>query len=192
MAKYHINPATGNPNLCRATKGWCPFGGHGEHFPSKEAARDAYELVMTAPEEDLLPIQREMRQKFQGSSTSPEVYSEALVAMNKKLDSWVKMATEQSAVGVGSPQGVAYSEVASRLAVIMYASRFISDPKARIAFILDELLEAEAELEGKADKYYSNGDEDSERYWEAYNQASGSITALLETRAFDKAKELDQ
>ena len=38
MAKYHINPKTGSPNQCKATKGGCPFGGADNHFPSREAA----------------------------------------------------------------------------------------------------------------------------------------------------------
>lgn len=46
MEKYHINPETGQVNLCRAnslkTKG-CPFGGEGDHYSSKESAHLAYE-----------------------------------------------------------------------------------------------------------------------------------------------------
>ena len=43
MTKYHINPETGIPNICRATKRACTFGGEGEHYDSKESARSAYE-----------------------------------------------------------------------------------------------------------------------------------------------------
>lgn len=43
MRKYHINPKTGNPNLCSAAAGNCPFGAPSEHFPTKEAAAAAYE-----------------------------------------------------------------------------------------------------------------------------------------------------
>lgn len=42
MAKYHINPKTGNPGLCKA-KDNCPFGGADEHYSSKDVARAAYE-----------------------------------------------------------------------------------------------------------------------------------------------------
>lgn len=43
--KYHITKK-GEPGVCRATKGACPLGGEGEHFPTKEAARDHLEEKM--------------------------------------------------------------------------------------------------------------------------------------------------
>lgn len=43
MAKYHLNPKTGDPGLCRAEDGKCPFGKDAPHYASKEAAREAYE-----------------------------------------------------------------------------------------------------------------------------------------------------
>lgn len=43
MAKYHINPQTGNEGLCRAEKGKCRFGGDESHFTSRDGARAAYE-----------------------------------------------------------------------------------------------------------------------------------------------------
>lgn len=46
MAKYHINPVTGEAGSCSATKGPCPFGGPDEHFDSLKAAGEAYEVVM--------------------------------------------------------------------------------------------------------------------------------------------------
>jgi len=46
MAKFHINPETGEPGLCKAQK-QCPFGGDDAHFTSKEAARTAYEEKQT-------------------------------------------------------------------------------------------------------------------------------------------------
>jgi len=42
MAKYHLNPETGNPNLCRA-KVKCRFGGESLHYSSMEEARAAFE-----------------------------------------------------------------------------------------------------------------------------------------------------
>lgn len=41
--KYHISPTTGNPNRCYANTKPCPLGGEKEHYPTKEAARAAYE-----------------------------------------------------------------------------------------------------------------------------------------------------
>jgi hypothetical protein len=46
MAKYHINPKTGNPGVCHAKKS-CPFGDlQSDHYNSKEDARNAYENKM--------------------------------------------------------------------------------------------------------------------------------------------------
>jgi hypothetical protein len=42
MARYHINPKTGNPGICRA-KEQCPFGDASNHYDSKEEAHKAYE-----------------------------------------------------------------------------------------------------------------------------------------------------
>lgn len=43
MTQYHISPTTGNPNLCRAQPGKCPFGANEPHFATKDEARTAYE-----------------------------------------------------------------------------------------------------------------------------------------------------
>jgi hypothetical protein len=47
MARFHINKS-GNAGLCKAKKGGCPFGGDEAHFPTVEAAREAYEDSMGA------------------------------------------------------------------------------------------------------------------------------------------------
>ncbi len=49
MVKYHVNPKTGEPGLCGAQANNCPFGGGDVHYPTKEAARSAYEKTMAAP-----------------------------------------------------------------------------------------------------------------------------------------------
>jgi len=40
---FHVNPKTGNPSVCRAKTGNCPFGEITEHYESKEDARLSYE-----------------------------------------------------------------------------------------------------------------------------------------------------
>jgi hypothetical protein len=44
MARYHINPETGNPGKCSAQAGNCPFGDDLAHYSSPEEAREAYEV----------------------------------------------------------------------------------------------------------------------------------------------------
>lgn len=46
MAKYHINPKTGNPGRCSAVH-QCPFGGESDHYGSESEARQAYEGSMS-------------------------------------------------------------------------------------------------------------------------------------------------
>lgn len=47
MAKFHVNPNTGNAGSCKSTKGKCPFGSEDEHFSSPEAASAAAEKMMS-------------------------------------------------------------------------------------------------------------------------------------------------
>lgn len=47
MTKYHIN-GEGNPGLCKAQNGKCPFGGEANHYSSEENARKAFELSMAS------------------------------------------------------------------------------------------------------------------------------------------------
>jgi hypothetical protein len=47
LAKFHINPITGNSGRCLALKK-CRFGGDEEHYPSKESASFAYEAARYA------------------------------------------------------------------------------------------------------------------------------------------------
>lgn len=64
MAKYHVNPETGNPGLCKAAKGKCPFGEsvpHGD-FKSKQEAHDWAERVVRA--------------QFGNSFASGDIYSQ--------------------------------------------------------------------------------------------------------------------
>lgn len=43
MAKFHVNPITGNAGKCTATKDNCPFGSDSEHYASADDARQAFE-----------------------------------------------------------------------------------------------------------------------------------------------------
>lgn len=47
MSKYHINPWTGNPGVCKAQIA-CRFGGETDHFDSPETARRNFERRMEA------------------------------------------------------------------------------------------------------------------------------------------------
>lgn len=47
MAKYHITPGNGTPNICKARVGKCPFASDDEHYPTKAAALAAFEGSMS-------------------------------------------------------------------------------------------------------------------------------------------------
>jgi len=46
MAKYHVNPATGEPGRCTAENGNCPFSDVSDHFDTAVEARVGYEKEM--------------------------------------------------------------------------------------------------------------------------------------------------
>lgn len=51
MAKYHVNPKTGNVGQCRA-KHKCKFGGDSFHHETKDSAEKAYETTRETFEND--------------------------------------------------------------------------------------------------------------------------------------------
>lgn len=46
MPRYHVNPSTGDANVCRSTLGRCPFGGQDDHHGSAADARRSFEAKM--------------------------------------------------------------------------------------------------------------------------------------------------
>jgi hypothetical protein len=67
MPRYHFNPATGRPSLCKATRGKCPFLMEGaSHYDTKEEARSAIEEFYSKPYVSLagrLAVQRSRIQR---------------------------------------------------------------------------------------------------------------------------------
>lgn len=62
MARYHINPRTGDPGVCSARIS-CPYGSlESDHFDSKEAARAAYEE--RRPDQAFTTLQRSTDEMF--------------------------------------------------------------------------------------------------------------------------------
>lgn len=68
MTRYHINPDTGNANICRATFGNCPYEKEiAEHYASKQEAQSAYEEHMENPISEisrLIILQHKIQQKI--------------------------------------------------------------------------------------------------------------------------------
>lgn len=64
MTKYHINPRSGQPGLCTASVGSCPFGGIEDHHLTIREARKAYEGSML---EELWPSTSKKKRPFKPS-----------------------------------------------------------------------------------------------------------------------------
>lgn len=63
MAKYHIKP-DGEPGKCSAFLKPCPLGGsEEEHYPSKEKAREAYEVKMQQEAEAVSQAKAKMQKQ---------------------------------------------------------------------------------------------------------------------------------
>lgn len=65
MAKFHLN-GNGDPGLCKASQGNCPFGGDEEHYTSPEAARSAFEGSQNV---SLSPLQKAQAAYAKASQT---------------------------------------------------------------------------------------------------------------------------
>lgn len=76
---FHINPETGEAGKCRAKNGNCPFGSADEHYPTAEAARDAYETSQATFEDP---------KKLRISSAAEAALSVDLIP--KKAPRWLK------------------------------------------------------------------------------------------------------
>jgi len=98
---YHIN-SKGDPGLCKATRGGCPFGSADEHFTTPEAARAAFEKQSEG--KDILPenwtdsdltarvadapgltggsldeIRKNLREDYEDALSKPEISKEHLI-----------------------------------------------------------------------------------------------------------------
>jgi hypothetical protein len=70
---FHVNPQTGNPGVCRAKEGNCPFGAEAPHYDSKDAARAGYEAFK---ESLALVAKRKTESKLDSNGfLKPEWYS---------------------------------------------------------------------------------------------------------------------
>jgi hypothetical protein len=70
MAKYHINDS-GNPGLCRAKKGRCPFGADDEHYSNRIEAMQAYSKDMEVKSRFMRLTKKKPNEMKGSSSFSP-------------------------------------------------------------------------------------------------------------------------
>lgn len=87
MAKYHVNPETGSPGLCTATK-QCRFGDVApEHYNSKEEAASAYEASQSA--NTFKPVKKQVEKpKTTGERIDQEKASEGERYLSSEGQLW--------------------------------------------------------------------------------------------------------
>lgn len=78
--KFHVN-AAGEPGVCHAKNGGCPFGDVNEHYDSMDDARQAYEKKMSALKETLMTP---MRKPIRNVSSSSYDFYDAMLNKNQK------------------------------------------------------------------------------------------------------------
>lgn len=86
MAKYHVNPNTGNTGVCKSEKGKCPFGGNSgdeNHYKTAGEANQAAEKLMAEKYTEVNPSYRK-KDTF------------AREDANRGINSEVKMDTESA------------------------------------------------------------------------------------------------
>lgn len=62
--RFHVNPETGRPNICRATVRDCPHGGEDEHFDSTQEAREHFEKANHKKIVETLSRREQVRYSF--------------------------------------------------------------------------------------------------------------------------------
>lgn len=85
--KFHINPHTGIPSVCRATKGNCPYGSEGEHFNTFSEAQAASDTIMSEAY-GFLPI---------ANDEVEELIDERLTLKKEKLEKFMKLSIPERA-----------------------------------------------------------------------------------------------
>lgn len=138
MARYHLTEA-GDPGVCRATQGRCPYGGSREHYSSAAEARESFEAAhsmaallrggvnknprLTALEAELEErklLQRELYRRY--AEHAPPVtkeYGEAptslLEAYNEAYRAFAPLLTEEEASELHRYTGLSYHPLNSHL-----------------------------------------------------------------------------
>lgn len=121
MAKFHLN-GNGDPGLCKASQGNCPFGGDEEHYTSPGAARTAFEAAQTVT---VSPLQK-----------AQAAYTKASQALDK---------AEVALNSVAHYQGL--SELTKEGAKYVSAKERYDRAENRLSLLREKLAEAKLEAQ---------------------------------------------
>lgn len=99
MSRYHINPKTGNANICRANFGNCPYekDDFAEHYDTKQEAQKAYEKHMENPISEISRLigvrsrtHQTIMKEFVENSTSPfsDPKQASLISLRNRIENF--------------------------------------------------------------------------------------------------------
>lgn len=149
-SRYHINPKTGNANVCRAKFGNCPYevNDFAEHYESKEEAQKAYEKQMENPVSEISRLigirgrtQQAVMEEFAKNKTSP--FCDSKQAARVKLRDAVENAIEKY-----TPTGIDDSGKLNHTSITVRAPKVVHTDDSIIGFgnDVEEMLNEQPEL----------------------------------------------
>lgn len=149
-SRYHINPKTGNANVCRAKFGNCPYevNDFAEHYESKAEAQRAYEKQMTNPVSEISRLigirgrtQQAIMEEFTKNDTSP--FGDSEQAARVKLRDAVENAIEKYI-----PTGIDDSGKLNNTSTTVRAPKVVHTDDSIIGFgnDVEEMLNEQPEL----------------------------------------------
>lgn len=158
MAKYHVNPKTGEIGECHAEQGKCPFGNVSSHFTSEEKAQKVTDKI----NQSIVGINKKLDKVFntgeKGWYTLPFDYKE--LASNATRETAIKMLNE-AGFKLGEKWETYYS-----VGIGVYMSENRDDCKrAFIEALWDDYGDREI-MDAYFPKTFEGIDEDIEDGWE--------------------------
>lgn len=156
MSKYHINPKTGNANICRANYGNCPYekNDFAEHYENKQDAQRAYEKLMENPISEISRLigvrgrtHQAIMKEFIENGTSPfsDPKQSSLVSLRNRVEDFIDNYV---------PNGKDDSGKATKESVSVKAPKVVHTDKSIIGFgnDVEEMLKEQPELWNDMDK----------------------------------------
>lgn len=135
-SRYHINPKTGNANVCRAKFGNCPYevNDFAEHYESKAEAQKVYEKQMENPVSEISRLigirgrtQQAIMEEFTKNDTSP--FGDSEQAARVKLRDAVENAIEKY-----TPTGIDDSGKLNNTSITVRAPKVVHTDDSIIGF----------------------------------------------------------
>lgn len=170
---FHVNNA-GNPGLCSAQPGRCPFGAEAPHYETKEAARAAFELSMET-ENSTMNSMIVLSSNFGVVNVLNGDLSnrEARVALSGGLCGDLALAIHR--LTGATP----YFLINSYIDEKQLAEAFIENPNSIIAYSSHVVVESLTEPGCFIDSYGQQDNESLQDFWEPGAIIKGT-TAMLE------------